>query len=244
MTAYVLGSWDAALADYESAEARMREVGVAWVSAYTLIGLGQLHLARGDAASGSRLLEGAVELSNHSGDLQALRWAQTALAEWDILADRPGAARHRLEPLLDRPGQQEGLVTYLLPYLAWACARTGDDDAAQRYLQMCVERAEAEQIHLALVDALRVRALLSLDGVYAHGADATSDLQRAIELSSAMPYPYAEAKARYVLGLLCRAGGDVDSASTQWEQASIVLRQLGERLYATRVEDAQAPGGG
>ena len=243
MTAYALGSWDAAMVDYESAEARMRELGVAWVSAYTMIGLGQLHLARGEAASGSRLLEGAVDLSNHSGDLQAMRWAQTALAELDILEDRPGSARHRLEPLLDRPGQQEGLVTYLLPYLAWACARMDDDDAAQKYLQMCVERAEAEQIHLTLVDALRVRALLALDGVYAHSAEAKKDLQRAIELSSAMPYPYAEAKARYALGLLCRARGDVDSASSQWENASEILRHLGERLYASRVEGAQASGG-
>jgi hypothetical protein len=109
---------------------------------------------------------------------------------------------------------------------------------------MCVERAEAEKIHLALVDALRVRALLALDGVHADHAAAKRDLQRAIELSSAMPYPYAEAKARYALGLIYRAGGDVDSASSQWENASIVLRHLGERLYASRVEDAHASGGG
>ncbi len=240
MTSFVLGSWDDALADYQSAEARMREVGPAWVSAYTLIGLGQLNLARGESESGSLLLSQAVDLSEHSGDLQALRWAQTSLAEYDLLAGRPQAARQRLEPLLDRPGQQEGLVTYLLPYLAWACAASGDQVSARAHLHACLTRAEAEHIHLALVDAHRVEAFIALELETLPTADAEVRLRRALDLSHAMPYPYAEAKVLYTFGMLCRARNDATAARSHWTAALNILRHLGERLYAAHVEAALA----
>ena len=104
-----------------------RQLGASWVSPYVALGPGQLRLAQGESDAGGELLEEAVALAEQTGDLQALRWAQTALAERDLLAGQPDAARARLVPLLDRPGQQEGLVTYLLPYLAWASLELGDD---------------------------------------------------------------------------------------------------------------------
>jgi transcriptional regulator with XRE-family HTH domain/tetratricopeptide (TPR) repeat protein len=243
MTSFVVGAWDAARADFEQAEAMMRGGGVAWVSAYTATGLGQIRLAQGEL-EGAVLLEAGVELAGRSGDLQALRWAQTALAEWEILAGRPAAAGARLEPLLDRPGQQEGLVTYLLPYLAWADGVSDRPDHARAYIAACQARARTEHIHLALVDALRVEALLALEAGNAQKeqmAGATRALEESLALCRAMPYPYAEAKALYVFGLVERARGGaaaIAAARDRWRDALRLLGALGERLYAERIQAA------
>ncbi len=47
--------------------------------------------------------------------------------------------------------KQEGLVTYLLPYLAWASLELGDDGAAAEQLDECLTRATTENIRLAQV---------------------------------------------------------------------------------------------
>ena len=159
MNAYATGNWQQARGDFERARELTQQLGISWVSAYTALGLGQLRLAQGEAGVASALLEESVTLADEAGDLQALRWAQTALAERDLLAGEPAAARDRLQPLLDRPGQQEALVTYLLPYLAWAALDLGDEAQAEELLDQCLMRATDERIRLAQVDALRVRVL-------------------------------------------------------------------------------------
>ena len=53
-----------------------------------------------------------------------------------------------------------------------------------------------------------------------------------------MPYPYAEAQARYVAGLLYRARGepgDTGAARQAFTQPLVGLQRLGERFYAERV---------
>jgi tetratricopeptide (TPR) repeat protein/transcriptional regulator with XRE-family HTH domain len=233
---YALGEWSGALADYERAEAMMRQVDASWVSAYTALGPGQLYLAEGKGDLATGYLTEAVTLAEQSGDLQALRLAHTALAERDLVEGRPEAARARLTSLRDRHGQQEGLVTYLLPYLAWAYLDLGDVDRANLLIVECVARAAAGYIRLALVDALRVRALLSLRRNETVGA-ATS-LDEALALSRAMPYPYAEAKTLYVYGQLAIHQGDLTRAREWLETALQILRRLGERMYAERIEQA------
>lgn len=59
-----------------------------------------------------------------------------------------------------------------------------------------------------------------------------------VALGQAMPYPYAQAQARYVAGLLLRARGepeDDEEARRQFTQALAILQRLGERFYAERV---------
>jgi hypothetical protein len=55
-----------------------------------------------------------------------------------------------------------------------------------------------------------------------------------------MPYPYAEAKALYVYGLIRAARGEPDRARARYDAAMAILARLGERLYAEHVERAQA----
>jgi len=90
----------------------------------------------------------------------------------------------------------------------------------------------------ALADALRVQALLCLQQ---HRWDeAQAALEEAIALCRAMPYPYAEAKALYVYGLLHQAKGEPTQARERLEAALAILNRLGERLYAEQVEQALA----
>ncbi len=234
MNAYVQGDWQHARASFEQAREMTDQLGVSWVSAYTSLGLGQLCVAEGDWERATALLEESVTLAEHSGDLQALRWAQAALAEYDLLRGRPEAARARLEPLLDRPGQQEGLVTYLLPYLAWACLDAGDIEQARIYIEQCLERASGEHIRLAWVDALRVQALLALrQGDTGAAAEA---LTQGTALCQEMRYPYGEAKTRYTCALLHTQQNQPEEARTSLQAAQTILEKLGERLYRQQIE--------
>jgi tetratricopeptide (TPR) repeat protein len=216
-------------------------MGESWVSAYTALGLGQLGLAQGAGARAVAQLEEAIRLAGASGDLQAVRWAQTALAEGELLAGKAQDARKRLEPLLDRPGQQEVLVTYLMPYLAWAYLEISDEERAAALLGDAIARSTGENIRLALVDALRVRALLALRrGQHAAAAE---DVERGLALAAEMGYPHGRAKLLYTWGLVATEQGEPARARERFTEALGILRPLGERLYAGRCEGPQGRAG-
>jgi hypothetical protein len=80
------------------------EIGASMVSPWEL---GRLRLAKGAWKEASRYLEECTAKAHDTGDLQALRLAQSTLAERDLLQGRPAAAHARLVPLLDRPGMEE-----------------------------------------------------------------------------------------------------------------------------------------
>jgi tetratricopeptide (TPR) repeat protein/DNA-binding XRE family transcriptional regulator len=255
MNEFALGDWQPAQADFLLAHQMTGQLGASWVSAYTSLGLGQCDLARGEREQALTLLEESVALAGRSGDLQALRWAQSSLAEYDLLEDQPEAARGRLEPLLDRPGLQEGLVTYIMPYLAWAYLEKDDLERAEGYVRECLERAAGERIRLAWVDALRVRALIAIHrnrtpdraaghkekvhdqaGESASLADAQAALDEAIHLCREMGFPYGLAKLHYTRGMLALQAEDIGGARRSLEEAKAILDSLDERLYRERVE--------
>ncbi len=238
LNAYASGDWQRARESYDQAQAMARQLGASWVSPYVALGPGQLRLAQGNLATRRRTAGGGGGAGRTDGDLQALRWAQTALAERDLLAGQPDAARTRLLPLLDRPGQQEGLVTYLLPYLAWASLDLGEDGAAAEQLDECLTRATTENIRLAQVDALRVRVMRAMrQGAF---VDAEQSLDDGLRLSRELRYPYAEAKLLYIGGLAALAQGNDAAARERLRQAQAALQTLGEGCYLPHVEQALA----
>ncbi len=238
MNRCIAGAWPEARADFEGAARALGAIGASWAGVYAPLGLGQLDLMTGDDEAATARLSEAIRLAGGTGDLQALRWAQSALAERELLRGDPEAARERLLPLRDQPGHQESVVTYLLPYLAWAYLELGDEEAAGALLGECLHRARAEQLRLALVEALRVRALLDLRrGDHEPAREAIAEV---LLLSRAMPYPHAEAKALYTAGLVERAAGNPDAARAQLEAALAILDRLSERLYRPLAEAALA----
>lgn len=125
-------------------------------------------------------------------------------------------------------------MTMILPYVAWAHLELGEARAAARFAEQGVARATREQNRLTLVDALRLQGLVASRLGDWHGA--TRALEDALALSRAMPYPYAEAKALYLLGRLRAEHGERHQGRQHLEAALAILGRLGERLYAERAE--------
>ncbi|HEY8285367.1 MAG TPA: AAA family ATPase [Chloroflexota bacterium] len=232
------GDWTAAHADLDRAPALSREVDRSWYSAYSLILLGRLSLAEGNLPAAAAVVQEAIELSERSGDLQALRWAAVTMATIDILEGRPLVAHDRLIPLLDRPSLEECDVTMFLPILAWAYLELGRLALAADTVEQALARARPENMRLAMVEALRVRAMIALRRE--RWEDAASSLEEGIALARAMPYPYAEARLLHLEGLLHVGMADSARARKRWEEAQAIFLRLGARRDLERLEDAVA----
>jgi len=142
--AFYRGAWDQARADAERALQLIRQVGASWREMYILSALGELCLAEGHREAASDYLDAAARLATRSHDLQILRAVQRLFAERDLLEGNPQSARDRLEPLLDRPGHQEGHVTAFLPFLAQAHLELGWEDRAAVMIGEALERARTQ----------------------------------------------------------------------------------------------------
>jgi tetratricopeptide (TPR) repeat protein/transcriptional regulator with XRE-family HTH domain len=236
--AYVAGDWDRAVAASEHAARVVRRGRATWWTPAVLVGLGELRLRKGQIEQASADIAEGLALGEQSGDLDVPRWAHGLLAERDLLERRAEQARAGLEPLLDRPGQQERSVTGLLPLLAQAYLELGDVGQAQALAASSVARADAAGLRLALPDALRAQALVALR--QRRWESARDTLEDALALSRAMGYPYAEAKGLYVYGLLHQQKGEREQAAERLMAAQTILNRLGERFYAEHVEQALA----
>lgn len=61
-------------------------------------------------------------------------------------------------------------------------------------------------------------------------------LNEAVALSRAISYPYAEAKALYVVGHMWMTRGEPARACERFDEALAICRRLGERLYGEAIE--------
>jgi tetratricopeptide (TPR) repeat protein len=237
--AYLAGDWGRAETYHQQAADSIREVYLTYVASFPLLGLGLLRLAEGKDEDALRLLQESIALAESSGVLPTLRPAQAALAEHDLLEGHAERACERLTPLLDRHSARvEADVIPLVTLLAWAYLELNREDLAAEMVAESLARASTMQHRLALLDALRVQALLAL---HRHRwKKAESALEEALAWSQALPCPYAEAKVLYVYGLLYIARGKSQSARERLEAALAICERLGERLYAQRIEQALA----
>lgn len=238
------GTWEEALSSSHRALAVMASHSFGGYSADVALLQGLVALYRGEGQMARSYLDQAIQDSNHQSGANAndptkvLLQAYTALGEADLLQDGAAAAQARLEPWLDRIGPHERMSTTLLPLVAWAYFDRGDVEKADVLLAECLEQSREHHYELVLVDALRVYAMLALRR--GHWEAAQQSLKEALSRSHAMPYPYAEAKALYVYGQLHAARGEPEQAREMYQAAQAILHQLGERLYAARIERALA----
>jgi tetratricopeptide (TPR) repeat protein/transcriptional regulator with XRE-family HTH domain len=237
--AFCRGNWDGARADLEQAMAINRRIGVSWDAALPPLFLGLLCLAEGSWETASRHLQDSSAMAERSGDPFVLRWAQSLLAECDLLAGHAEAACTRLRPLLDQPGLEELVVTTdVLPRLAWAHLELGDTDPAANVAAQAVRRARAANTQLGLADALRIQAMVRIR--QEHCAEAEHALEEGLSLVRSMPYPYAEARLLHVYGELHLQRGEPQQARERLDAALAIFRRLGARKDAERVEQALA----
>jgi tetratricopeptide (TPR) repeat protein/transcriptional regulator with XRE-family HTH domain len=232
------GDWPDAQAALDQALALSRQLDRSWYSPYILLFRARLSLAEGDWAVAAAALEDAIALAEGSGDLQALRWAATTLAEVEILEGRPKAASARLTPLLDRSGLEDCDVTTLLPVLAWAQLELGQVEQAAATVAQALARARPEEMRLVLVEALRVQALIALRR--GQGDEAARSLEEGLALARAMPYPYAEARLLRLDAEVRARLGEPAAARERLEAARAIFARLGARRDAEQVEQAVA----
>jgi tetratricopeptide (TPR) repeat protein len=234
-----IGDWKVARGAFEHAVALVRQVATAWTSAYPLLGLGHLCLLEGQWDAAGRFLQEAITVADRSGNLQALRNALAPLIERDLLEGRPKVARGRLDRLLDRQNAQEDEgVAQALALLAWTQLEQDELDRAAESASRGEARARADHNQIALVEVLRVRAMLAMR--HRHWDEGTALLAEALTHSRNMPNPYQEARVLYLAGVLAFQSAHPEVARPHLEQAVQILTRLGERLYLDHVEQALA----
>jgi tetratricopeptide (TPR) repeat protein len=227
------GQWSNARADFTLALAQIAEIDENGAAAYPMLDLATLCLVEGHLEEMARHAGEAAAVAERSGDLQAIRWAATLLAEGDILSGAPDRAITRLDPLRDRPGLEETDVTYLLPTLAWARLEMGEQAGAEELAAHAVDRARSQRNLVILVEALRVRALVACHAL--QWEIAASCVYEGLALARAMPYPYAQARLLHVSSMVQEAGAmSGDASSKLLHEALALFERLGARADADR----------
>ncbi len=238
LVAVVAGDWADTRAALDEAAALLRADARSWYAPYIPGYRALLDLVMGDRVGAAAAVAQAEALLAGSSNLQARRTATAVAAELDLLAERPGAAATRLAPLLDQAGLEESDVTELLPILARAQLEQGRVAEAEATVRRALVRARREGMRPALAEALRVQALIALR--QKHWAEAAHSLEEGLELARTIPYPYAEARLLYLDGLLHVAQGEHGLARAQLTASQTLVRRLGAREEAARVDQALA----
>jgi tetratricopeptide (TPR) repeat protein len=236
-SAYSSGSWPLAQHLAERAAA-VHTVERSWTSPHIYITQAQLAMATGNWEVAATALQAADRLARVTRHTAALRAAQELYAEHELLESRPDAARERLAQLVEQPDQLDSGDAIALSLLAWAYCDAGESDRAAELSRRAVALARQREQCIELVDALRIAALVDIR--IGPRQEASVYLEEAISRSQAMPYPYAEAKALYVYGLLHQESGDAARSRDCLEAALALCGRLGEGLYRPVIEQALA----
>jgi tetratricopeptide (TPR) repeat protein/transcriptional regulator with XRE-family HTH domain len=238
--AFLRGDWRQTRQDCEQELERSRQDHLYPVLFTVLYILGQIGLAQGQREAALQQMEEAMTIQRQGyGAVLQPFYLESILAEDDLLHGKPATAQARLEAISRRFGDQSGLhEAEFWPFLGWAALEAGAGERAEALIARGIERARTYQHRIALVEALRIQALLRLR--QQRWAEAEAALEETLALCRAMPYPYAEAKALYVYGLLYQARGDQETARERLEDALSICARLGERLYAEQIEEALA----
>ncbi len=229
--AMTAGQWKSARADFEQACALAPQTSGYHLAPFVWMYYGYLCLLEGEIAKGASLLEEVVSLTERTGNFPALNFAQYALAEWDLMEKRPEVARQRLERLVEIEAQYLG-PAMVSAMCAWALLDLGEVAEAEALIGRVVE---APRTDLFMQNtALRIQAMVFTCQRRWH--EAHESIETAIAIARSLQYPFSEARGLYVCGLLYQAKGEPDLANEQFEQALAILRAMGERLYASRIE--------
>jgi tetratricopeptide (TPR) repeat protein len=232
------GDWKRACEEYKRAADVLQPLQVSRYSAYPPQRLGSLWLAQGSWEAAVSALNEAERLARQTAEREALLATQYVMAERDLLAGLAQAAHLRLAPLFETIDYANRLSLEGMPLLAWTKLEVGEVAQAEALLEQAAETMRGCEMRLALIEALRVQALLFSRGDRWQAA--VSALNEALEVGHAIQSQYGVAKALYVYGLLHLRRDEMERARERFKDALALLNRLGERLYAEHVERALA----
>lgn len=181
--AFLRGDWAEADRFFHRGLLTARPLGSSSISDYPPFGLALLAFARQDLSAARLQGQEALHIAADV-DRQAERGALALLAECDLQEGTPRAAMQWLE---QAGPEGDGLGLYpVAPVLAETLLALGKGDKALETAEQAVKSARDRHHRVALVDALRARAL-------AIGGDTSRrDLEQALSLARSMGYPYGE----------------------------------------------------
>jgi len=219
--AFYTGDWVTARADLDAALDLLRTTESSSLTGQTLLTFARLLLAAGDTATAMIYIDECLA----SEELQTQREAHSFLAEIDLADRRPQEAIERLLPLLDRSDTEEWDVTPLIVLLAEAHLALGQLGPARELARSAVRRARDQGFGLALVDALRVTALIQRRDGDAPAALAT--VAEGIDLARAMPHPLGEARLLVERSRIEAMQSELGGADASRREALVIAHRLG-----------------
>ncbi|GLS28399.1 transcriptional regulator, LuxR family [Mesorhizobium albiziae] len=209
------GAWCDALEEARRACERLTQGGNQRAAAVALYQQAEIHRLRGEYGSAEQAYRKASEKGYEpQPGLALLRLAQGR-------AEAAAAAiRSAMSATADCPQRK---------WLLFACVEimlaAGDLAAAAsacRELELAAQDIDAE-----LLAAMAAQASGSVSLAKGDAQAALGSLRRAFELWQQIEIPYAEARARVLIGMACRALGDEDGAELALTAAKAVFEQLG-----------------
>jgi tetratricopeptide (TPR) repeat protein/transcriptional regulator with XRE-family HTH domain len=237
LDAFLSGDWPAGRAYLERGLAVADETGLTAGHTYATprLDLGRLLHAEGALDEAAAYFKDVLATFAGTGERVHALAAHAHLAEREMLGGQPEVACARLLPLLDRPGQEERMVThFILPALAWAQLEAGQIDRAASTVSDALERARRGTCRLPWAQALRVQALVLL--AQERWNEAELALEEGLTLTRSMPYPHGEGRLLEVYGRLRLARGDAAAAREWLEAALAIFRRLGARRDIEQTE--------
>lgn len=224
---FYLGDWREAREYLECAVGLARSTQLSYFSSLPPAYLGVFRKAEGAWEEATRCLSEAAVLAQQAGNQEVLRYAESRLAELDVLRGCSAEAIARLEPLTNLSGLTWWYDVSSLSVLAEAYAKTGNAARAEEVVHLALVRARRMQNRVDGVEALRVRGkILSVGG---RRKEATAALEQALSWARSMPYPYAEAKLWYEYAMLHVREGDPGRARKLLSEALEIFDRLGAR---------------
>ena len=238
---FYLGDWERALGHAERAVELARSSSSGLAASYFQYAdvfrrLGIMRAALGEWEDAAPYLEESIALAGKIPYPEAVRSGQGALAERDLMQERPGAALARLEPLVEGSNPEELGILRLLPYLACAYLEAGNEGRANEIVLAGTEWAKAQGNRLALVELSRVRGMVLAR--QRRWDEAERAFEEAVSVARSVPYPYAEARSLYEWGSM-RAGRP-ETERGRLEEAAGIFRRLGARPYLELAQKALA----
>jgi tetratricopeptide (TPR) repeat protein/transcriptional regulator with XRE-family HTH domain len=228
------GEGEAARLDIERALSLRPDDGSSDATAFALMQYGRYFLYRGDWDDAARYLNRCLDMveRNHQK-----AWAQTFLAQLDLVRGHPELARERLLPIVRQEDPAEPMTIWVdgaRVTLAEAHMALGDLDGADTILTPSIAWQRWSGNPHGIANALRVQATLHIQR--GRWTEAALVLEEALCLVRGISRGYLEGLLLETYGQLHIAKGEWEPARLRLEGAVILLRQVGTHKDVERVD--------
>jgi DNA-binding CsgD family transcriptional regulator/tetratricopeptide (TPR) repeat protein len=216
------GTWSEAIEEARRACARSQGVDQR-AAAAALYQQAEVHRLRGEFAAAEEAYRGASQLGLEP---------QPGLALLRLMQGRSDAAataiRRVASTTVDRLKRMSLLPAYIEIVLA-----AGDVQDARK---ACRELEDvARSFDTGIPDAIAAQARGAVDLAEGDAQAALGSLRRAFEVWQRIEAPYAAARVRVLIGLVCRALGDEDGAGLEIDAARSIFERLGATPDLARI---------